>query len=42
MFDFVGKAKYNAWKAIAGLSKEDAAKKYVELLREVSSCLGLG
>lgn len=35
MFDFVGKAKYNAWKKIAGMSKEDAMAKYVELLTEV-------
>lgn len=35
MFDFVGKAKYNAWKKIAGMSKEDAMVKYVELLTEV-------
>nr|ADE10056.1 ACBP superfamily protein [Tremella fuciformis] len=32
MFDFVAKAKYKAWKALEGLSKEDAMKKYVELL----------
>ncbi|AAW46941.1 long-chain fatty acid transporter [Cryptococcus neoformans] len=35
MFDFVGKAKYNAWKKIAGMSKEDAMAKYVELLTEM-------
>ncbi|WVF70328.1 hypothetical protein IAT40_005118 [Kwoniella sp. CBS 6097] len=35
MFDFVGKAKYNAWKAVEGTSKEDAQKKYVELLKEM-------
>lgn len=35
MFDFVGKAKYNAWKKISGMSKEDAMAKYVELLTEV-------
>ncbi|WVR06019.1 hypothetical protein IAU60_003047 [Kwoniella sp. DSM 27419] len=33
MFDFVGKAKYNAWKGVQGMSKEDAQKKYVELLK---------
>ncbi|WVQ82702.1 hypothetical protein IAT38_004834 [Cryptococcus sp. DSM 104549] len=37
MFDFVGKAKYKAWKAIEGTSKEDAQKKYVELLKEMLS-----
>jgi acyl-CoA-binding protein len=30
MFDFVAQAKYNAWKAKAGLVKEDAMKKYIE------------
>ncbi|KJE05036.1 long-chain fatty acid transporter, partial [Cryptococcus gattii NT-10] len=35
MFDFVGKAKYNAWKKISGMSKEDAMAKYVELLTEM-------
>ncbi|ODO05855.1 hypothetical protein I350_04916 [Cryptococcus amylolentus CBS 6273] len=37
VFDFVGKAKYNAWKKIAGLSKEDAQVKYVELLKQMLS-----
>ncbi|KAK8866089.1 hypothetical protein IAR55_001240 [Kwoniella newhampshirensis] len=33
MFDFVGKAKYNAWKKNEGLSKEQAQAIYVELLK---------
>ena len=36
MMDFVGKAKWDAWKKLEGTSKEDAQKKYVALLKEVS------
>ena len=36
MMDFTGKYKYDAWKKLEGMSKEDAQKKYVELLEEVS------
>lgn len=32
MFDFVGAAKYNAWKAKAGMSQEEAMTKYTELV----------
>ncbi|KAG8702407.1 hypothetical protein FRC08_003499 [Ceratobasidium sp. 394] len=32
MLDFVGKAKWDAWKEVEGTSKEDAQKKYVQLL----------
>jgi diazepam-binding inhibitor (GABA receptor modulator, acyl-CoA-binding protein) len=32
MFDLKGKAKWDAWNSIKGLSKEDAAKKYIELV----------
>ncbi|WWC86420.1 uncharacterized protein L201_001297 [Kwoniella dendrophila CBS 6074] len=35
MFDFVGKAKFKAWKALEGTSQEDAKKKYVELLKAI-------
>jgi len=35
MFDFVAQAKYNAWKGKAGLSKDDAMKKYVELVKSL-------
>ncbi|KIO28342.1 hypothetical protein M407DRAFT_6781 [Tulasnella calospora MUT 4182] len=34
MLDFVGKAKWDAWKGVEGTSKEDAQKKYVETLTE--------
>lgn len=35
LMDFVGKAKWDAWKKLEGTSKEDAAQKYIELLRSV-------
>ena len=31
-FDFKGVAKYEAWEKLAGLSKDDAMRKYVELV----------
>jgi len=31
MLDFKGKAKWDAWNALKGTSKEDAMTKYVEL-----------
>lgn len=31
-FDFVGKAKYDAWKAIKGMSKDEAMRAYVTLI----------
>lgn len=33
--DFVGKAKWTAWEAIKGKSKDDAKKEYVEKLKAV-------
>ncbi|KAI0334240.1 acyl-CoA-binding protein [Cubamyces sp. BRFM 1775] len=35
MLDFVGKAKWDAWKSVEGTSKEDAYAKYVEKLLEI-------
>jgi len=35
MMDFVGKAKWDAWKKIEGTSKEDAKRAYIEHLRMV-------
>ncbi|CAE6456319.1 unnamed protein product [Rhizoctonia solani] len=32
LLDFVGKAKWDAWKSAEGTSKEEAQAKYVELL----------
>ncbi|MFA9212870.1 MAG: acyl-CoA-binding protein [Candidatus Methylacidiphilales bacterium] len=35
MFDFVAMAKYNAWNAISGLSKEEASRKYIDLVNSL-------
>ena len=32
MFDFVAAAKYNAWNAKKGVSKEDAQQKYIDFV----------
>ena len=32
MADFVGRAKYDAWAAIAGTAKEEAMQQYVDLI----------
>jgi acyl-CoA-binding protein len=40
MMDFVGKAKWDAWKKIEGTSKEDAKRAYIEHLRMVR-CISL-
>lgn len=34
-FDFKGAAKYDAWEAEKGKSKEDAAKEYIELVNSL-------
>lgn len=34
-FDFVNKAKYDAWLALKGKSKEDAMQEYVELVNKL-------
>lgn len=34
-FDFVNKAKYDAWSALKGKSKEDAMQEYVELVNKL-------
>lgn len=34
-FDFVGKAKYDAWEALKGKSKEDAQREYIELVNKL-------
>lgn len=31
--DITGKSKWEAWKKVAGTSKEDAMKKYIELVK---------
>ena len=35
VFDFVAKAKYNAWEQLKGLSQEDAQMQYIELVNEL-------
>ncbi len=35
--DFVGRAKYDAWAKIKGMSNEDAMKAYVKLVNRVLS-----
>ncbi|EJU05053.1 acyl-CoA-binding protein [Dacryopinax primogenitus] len=40
LLDFVGKAKWDAWKQLEGKSKEEAQKEYVELLLKVLKASG--
>ncbi|PCH39392.1 acyl-CoA-binding protein [Wolfiporia cocos MD-104 SS10] len=35
MLDFVGKAKWDAWKSVESTTKEEARSKYVERLLEI-------
>ncbi len=35
LFDFVAKAKYQAWEGCRGMSSEDAMKAYVDLVSEL-------
>jgi diazepam-binding inhibitor (GABA receptor modulator, acyl-CoA-binding protein) len=34
-FDFVAKAKYEAWLALKGKSNQDAMKEYIELVKKL-------
>jgi len=36
-FDFVAKAKYEAWSGLKGKSKEDAMKEYVDLVNKLKA-----
>ncbi|MFL5730295.1 MAG: acyl-CoA-binding protein [Cytophagaceae bacterium] len=36
-FDMVGNAKYNAWDKLKGISKEDAMKQYIDLVKSLGS-----
>lgn len=36
-FDFVAKAKYDAWEALKGKSKEAAMQEYIELIAKLKS-----
>jgi diazepam-binding inhibitor (GABA receptor modulating acyl-CoA-binding protein) len=35
MFDFVGKAKHDAWKKLAGVANEDAMQQYIDLVNQL-------
>ncbi len=37
MLDMAGRAKYDSWKALAGLSKEEAMQAYVALTEELKA-----
>jgi diazepam-binding inhibitor (GABA receptor modulator, acyl-CoA-binding protein) len=37
IFDFVARAKYEAWSALQGKSKESAMKQYIELVEKLKS-----
>lgn len=39
MFDFVGVAKYEAWKGLQGLSQEDAMNQYIELVGKLGGSI---
>ncbi|MDX5299641.1 MAG: acyl-CoA-binding protein [Gammaproteobacteria bacterium] len=34
MLDIVGRAKYSAWEEVKGLGKDDAMRRYIDLLEE--------
>ncbi|KAH9831536.1 acyl-CoA-binding protein [Rhodofomes roseus] len=40
MLDFVGKAKWDAWKSVEGTSQEEARAKYIEKLLEILQASG--
>ena len=35
MLDFVGRAKYDAWSGVAGMSQDDAKTAYIELVESL-------
>lgn len=35
IFDFVAKAKHNAWEALKGLSKENAMQQYIDIVSKL-------
>ena len=37
MFDFVAKAKYEAWSELAGVSADDAMTRYIEKVKELGA-----
>lgn len=36
-FDIAGVAKYNAWEALKGITKEAAMQKYIDLVKSLSA-----
>jgi len=40
MFDFVGRAKYDAWEARKGMDREAAMQAYVDRVRELAGAAG--
>jgi len=36
-FDFVAKAKYNAWESLKGLASENAMQQYIDLVTKLKS-----
>ena len=36
-FDFVSKAKYNAWESLKGLTKEAAMQQYIDLVNKLKN-----
>ncbi|KAJ7403301.1 Acyl-CoA-binding protein [Pitangus sulphuratus] len=41
MLDFKGKAKWDAWSALKGMSKEDAMKAYIAKVEELKAKYGI-
>jgi len=39
MFDFVGVAKYEAWKRLEGLSSDKAKSQYIELVKSLGGSI---
>ena len=37
MFDFVGRAKYDAWKELAGTNQDEAKERYIDLVEELKA-----
>jgi acyl-CoA-binding protein len=37
MMDFVGRAKYDAWKALEGTTQDEAKEKYIALVEELKA-----
>ena len=36
--NFVSRSKWNAWNEVKGTSKEDAMKKYIEVVSKIMNC----